>query len=49
MEIKTIAVVGAGQIGSGISREQGDVVDYVELLYSTLLPVACFTPRFPTG
>jgi hypothetical protein len=29
--------------------KKGDVVDYVELLYSTLLPVACFTPRFSAG
>jgi len=32
----------------GMSKK-GYVVDYVELLYSALLPVACFIPRFSTG
>jgi hypothetical protein len=32
----------------GMSKK-GYVVDYVELLHSTLLPVACFILRFSTG
>jgi hypothetical protein len=33
-----------------ISGAEGrDVVDYVELLYSPLLPLAFFTLKFPTG